>query len=69
MKREFIEHDIEFYIRNYTARHNEFENELKYQLFIKEYESNNSFYRSTGYKFSRIKDAKNFVKENIAIWL
>ena len=37
MKREFSINDIDFRISNYSARKNEYEKGLKYQLFHKAY--------------------------------
>ena len=61
MQREIIIKDIHFYIGNQTPRRNEYERGQKYRLYADGI--------PTGYTFTTIKEAKNFILKNYYIFL
>lgn len=70
--RNFSYKGIDFTIADYRPRNNGFEHGLKYQLLIKVHDGFRDCdfsYRSTGYKFSTLKAAKQFVINNYWMWL
>lgn len=70
--REFSYKGIAFTVADYRPRKNEFEKGLKYQLLIKVYDGIRDcdyHFRPTGHYFSRIRDAKQFARENYWIWM
>lgn len=52
-------HKVRLEVGNYTPRRNEFERGLKYELHYADGEYGKT---GTGYRFSTIKDAKEFAK-------
>ena len=56
-----------FYLGNRTPRNNEYERGMKYFLLVGE--TNAIELKATGWHFSSIKQAKDWVKENYFIFL
>ena len=60
--RTFAVKGIEFLIGNYTPRNNEYEKDLKYSLYVKVDDSGCVFWMPTDYKFSTIKECKEWAE-------
>lgn len=72
MNRNISINGIDFTVADYRPRNNEYEKGLRYQLLIKVYDGIREcdyYYRDTGARFTTIKRARNYVKDNYWKWM
>lgn len=70
--RNFKIHGVDFVVADYRPRRNEYERGLRYQLLIRVHDGPREIdfsYRSTGAKFARMREAREYAREHIAEWL